>query len=564
MFRKEHQKDFSEEGIKDDELTLTDARFINAAAQGRLWLVKRCIENGIEPTVNDNKALLRAIQYGRIGVVKYLLEMGCDPDLDDQPLSLACEKGYGRIVRHLLQHGCNNPHTLEKALLTSVSHNNTLCVNILLREGANVHAEDDAALLEACRQRNTIVVKALLDNGADVDARDGQALIEASGNGYNDVVMILAENGADVSIRDDEALKIAIGCRHILIVMTLLDHGADRNLLNDIRLDETSMILIQMHMKETIIPRLRNAIHDSMSNTDFVWQTLCSTMHPDANKLREQLHLFDLKVENDGKHEMCAALAINLERNERRRQRYDDNTVDFSGTPINDLPAWKIMLVEGIPFNCFDLFKLLKNGATLNPYTRNALPVDEIRKRQRFLRKVLTRPRFKDFNLLDTVRNTPLPTDTMLLRRKLETEVFDFLTYAPSVDIIVEATDDTIDDMLGKLKIICRRRSYFEIYYQSDNIYSMLTDGKITLIMDARGMDKKKEFVKLLCELVGKIDEHTETRRFSVTILLRYFAAREGGDNGDMDDLSFMMGNGNDGNDTDDDANFEWWFDDDS
>ena len=552
---------------------------IMAASTGRFWIVRKCIEISKIPLNEQDyhRVLEVAVRNGRTSIVKYLLDNNClrHPDV----LKIACQKGYTRITALLLERNSrfaliagsfeertgntelDNATYMRQALVEAVKHGNTGCVRLLLQYSVDVHVDHDLPLLEACSNRHLEIIASLLKAGSYINCRDGQPLIESATNGHNDVIQTLIDHGADISINDNAALKAAVTNGNTLSIIILLNHGADANVLDSYDIDETLMTIIKAFTKRSVFVRLKRAIHESLCRKDFKWQTLCSCRNPDLDTLRQQADLFDISYEkNDSKFALCAKLASKHEKLVVEKPTYENHLTDFTGTPINDLPFWKIIAIEGIPFNCFDLFKMLKNGYTTNPYTRNPLPINVIREREKFLHEVLTTYRFKDINLLETVKQNPILTDSMLLRNILEKEVWDNLEYTPSLSIIMDATDETIDEMMRKLVIICKHPSLFEIISPGLDIYSMLTTSAIANIYLLKELDKKKAFVKLLSSMVNVDDEHRGTRRIPISIMLKTFANPN--ENGE-DDFSFMLGTTyTTGSDDEDDLQVFGWDDD--
>ena len=521
---------------------------IISASQGRLWMVKKCIQSGIHVDFENGAPLQKAVQNGRTSVVKYLLESGANAR-NNNVLTISCQKGHVRICKLLISHGALVNMTtgkygetlMEKPLLDAIYYGNTTCVQILIESGANVLVEDNLPLVYACRFRLINIVKMVLEAGADVNARRGQPLIESCQNGSTDIVDILIKNGADVNINDSQPLLEAAKNMHILVIIHLLNNGADRNTLDESRMDEITLSIIDTFTKKSRIPRLLRAIHESIAPQDFKWQEFCSTCgNLDMRLLIEQAKLFGIPYKNMSKREICVEFAKDFERSMQEKKKYDDNFSDLSGTPINDLPSWKIMVIENIPFNCFDLFKLVKKGMSFNPYTKNELPLVDIREKEDFLRRILTKERFKNFDLLQRVKDLPVLNDVGILANRLENEVWDKLSYPPSINIFMEASDITIDNMVTKMLEICNSRPWYRYYLLNNNasIYPMITNSVIDHIKEEKGLHKKREFLNLLSHIVNYTDEHQDTRIVLVSILFRHFSST------DMDlpdTMSFMI-----------------------
>ena len=173
------------------------------------------------------------------------------------------------------------------------------------------------------------------------------------------------------------------------------------------------------------------------------------------------------------------------------------------------------------------------------------------------LSTVLVDKRFQNRNFLEEVKDSPILSETMILRNVLEKEVWDKLAYTPPLSLIMDATDDLINEMVEKLVVICQRKSLFDVISPNIDIYPMLKSSRILSLKRMRGLEKTRSFVELLSEMVNYDDDHKDTRRVSISIMLKTFA------NGDEnDEYTFMIGNG--ANNDMDDYNIDtiFWDDD--
>jgi ankyrin repeat protein len=532
-----------------------------AAAQGRLHSVENCLQRYNFASAALDDALLFAVENGRAAVSHHLLRSGADPNNCHHPIVVACRKGYIRILEQLLQHGADIHVDGESPLLEAIRNDNTGCVEILLTNGANIHVEDDVPLIDACLKRNASIVSMLAKNGANVDARDGEPLVSSAGRGYNDVVDVLIDAGADVNIENDAPLRHAARGNHILSMISLLNAGADRSILNEFSfLDETTLTILDTFTRSSRLKRLRKAVADSGKKQDFKWQEYCLPIQQPPHNLKllhDQARLFGIEPDEKSKRRICAELATKVDHDTKTKPVFDEGIVDLSGTPINDLPYWKVMVVENIPFNVFDLFTLIRKGIFTNPYTRNRLPTKDIKEAQDRLRRILTRTRYKDFNLLEQVSQLPILTDATILRNLLQNQVWDRLVYSPPISVIMDANDDEIDDMLRKLRVVCKHRDVFD--EGDEDIYPMVTNRICRTIAQRRGLEKKRDFVNLLSTIVNHVDEHRETRTLAVSIVLKHFHRHESPSDEEQDDLEFITEDFDDDEELFDDVLDDWW-----
>lgn len=495
----------------------TKSYFISAASQGRLWLVNRCLEGKIPVDADNGKALLRAVSNGRSAVVSLLLEKKADATKLGL-LSIACSKGYTRIAENLILYNANVDENNGQPLLKAIRNSHTSCVWMLLKHEANVSFNNHQPLVEACFLKLPLIVKLLLEYKADKNARNGECLIQACVNGDLSIAQVLINFDADVSVRNDEPLLASIKNNHVFITILLLENGADKDIIDNSVIDETTMVILDTFLKSTRIKRLLKAIKSSRQNLDFKWQEYCSlcSKRKDSiivENLNNQAKLLDINNDDKNKRNLCYEFALYWERVEKNRKIFDSSYTDFSGTMINDISFWKIIEIENIPFNCFDLFKMVKNNILFNPYTKNHLPLDLIKKKQDFLYKILTQRAYKDFNLLEKVAENPVASDETILKIRLE-KIWDLLTYPPDINIFIKANDEKIDILLNKLVFFC----------ESSMIFDIVRNGTYNMIKNSVGIDKKRLFVNYLERIVSVNDEHKDTRLVALGIFFRRFS----------------------------------------
>lgn len=499
--------------------------FLKACSEGRSWMVKRCLAAGIDVHARDDAALSNAVVHGRTYVVKLLLLHGADPNSNDV-LTVAGRDGHPAIVFLLIDHGADGRD--GRALKEAVTAGNTECVKILIDHGAQVQAD---LLTTACQNSHTTIVRMLLKAGADANVEDGRPLLEACDRGDADIVKLLVDHGADVEICDNEPLRRAAKKGHVNTMTILLEHGADHTVLQSVRLDDVSMSILKKYIKRSRIVRLRLAIKASLKKTDYKWQDLCAqpTYKCNIKELERQAKLFGITADDSTKTRLCSVLARRYEA--QLADPVETEETDLSGNMIKSLPRYKILKMGRHYYNCFDLFRMLDRGMVKDPYTNVPMDVERVKAHRAFLRDVLTKERFKDVDLLQDVKTTPVFTDVMILRDRLLREVWNKLYYEPSVDIFMDASDSVIDDMVTKLYNLCE---------ESHALYPMLTERRRSRIERLRGTKKKVEFLNLLSQISNMDDEEKSTRNLMLSILFKHYGTEDISDDND-DDLSFMV-----------------------
>ena len=128
---------------KGEAIKYIDALFLMVTQKGFIDLVKYCLSNGANMSIENHKATRLAAVYGHLHILKYLHERGSDiHNSNYQNLREACRHGHLDIVKYLVENKANvNSYNLGEFL------------NPLRAAGVNRHFH---------------IVKYLLEKGADV------------------------------------------------------------------------------------------------------------------------------------------------------------------------------------------------------------------------------------------------------------------------------------------------------------------------------------------------------------------------------------------------------------
>ena len=220
----------------------------------------RSLQEIIQDPHYTDEELVRLFQILRNdkNTLNYKKKYGDDADDLEKPLvetnmkftllSLASKKGYGGMVKYLVENGAvvnvitNHGYT---PLSGAAGNGHSDVVRYLVVNGANMHQADNngrTPLVLAARGgygSHGDVVMYLVDNGADVNAMDNDGrtpLSWAAWKGHGDVVRYLVEHGADVSARVDDGrtpLSGAAGNGHVDVVMHLVENGSEVDARSD-------------------------------------------------------------------------------------------------------------------------------------------------------------------------------------------------------------------------------------------------------------------------------------------------------------------------------------------
>ncbi|OWF45090.1 Ankyrin-3 [Mizuhopecten yessoensis] len=182
---------------------------------------------------NDEAKVIQLLKQGQ----------GCRPNSQNKLtcLHIACQRGYQKIARHLLDHGFNI-HALTKEYKTplheSVCRGQVAVARELLRRGASTESKDirsSTPLFVAAQNCEKQMVKLLLEFNASVEAKNalGQSPLHVARTAS--IIKILASKGLDIDIKGDHGctpLHCASRDFDVELIKTLLDLGADPTVKN--------------------------------------------------------------------------------------------------------------------------------------------------------------------------------------------------------------------------------------------------------------------------------------------------------------------------------------------
>jgi hypothetical protein len=494
--------------------------------------------------VFGGEPLKLAVSYNKRFLTRQLLARGADPKVCEHNgtslILIAARNGFTNVLKDLLKH--DSGFCQENAVIEAVERGMSASVETLANSGVNVTFGEDEALFRAHELKLYHVLKILVHYGANVDARDGQLLINScEGSEFPDnmdCVTFLLECGADPNLRQGASLRACVRNQNAKFLEMLLNAGGEEAHVSDMTMSHSLKETLKKWRRHNRLLRLRRAIHSSYNRDTFVWQSLCRKLgNSNVHLVRQQVKYFGLEefdksvsLSNASKRQMCVMLAQSTEKMMDKDLSLE--STDLSGTLLQEHPAWKIYYANGIAFNIIDLLRLLQEQIYICPYTRFPLPVEDIRRRGKFLEKVLSRDALNEFNLVEQVREMPLLTKEMELQTQLMNIVWFRLSYPPNIQIVIYGSDELLEEMVQKLYRITD-----DLY-----LYPMLTSWRKYDLMHYKGLRKKELFVKTIIEMVTANDEHTSVRLNVLNILFSHY--RDDGTNrsGDPNDLlSFML-----------------------
>jgi hypothetical protein len=162
---------------------------------------------------------------------------------------------------------------------------------------------------------------------------------------------------------------------------------------------------------------------------------------------------------------------------------------NLSGDSLNELPKWRIFKIKGfnkveVCYDILDLKNILDSGETRNPYTREDLPVNDIKDRLNILSDLSVRNRLESETFIERVKINPLVDVNQLVIK-----LFRNFPYMIDPSIITKANDSEIDELSRELFI-----------GKANNIFRVKSETS-SKILEASGDKKKRLFIELLLNL---------------------------------------------------------------
>jgi ankyrin repeat protein len=115
-------------------LSKNEHPLLQAASTGDALMVAILLDNGADPRVQGNSAILLACQKGHHGVAEMLLERGSDVHVDhDSPLLWAVERGDVVLAKLLIKYGARCGTLENLAVRMAVRNGNHDMVKVLLQ-----------------------------------------------------------------------------------------------------------------------------------------------------------------------------------------------------------------------------------------------------------------------------------------------------------------------------------------------------------------------------------------------------------------------------------------------
>lgn len=516
-----------------------DTRYIRNAVG---WLDKSQI----------NDAFDRALDLGNIEIMDMLYKAG-EVDIGKGNIENAVENHNWDIIQFLLDRSPRrrlgrNLNYGNIALLRAIEHARTDIVKSLAEYGVDLFANDNNALVLAAELDELDIVEYLVEAGADVNAQNSAPIGFAIQKGYDEVVEYLLSKGAIVN---DNVFYYAVEKNNLPLVERFLKilkpstefisqvieslneyleakFSAWNSEQTDPSIDPFEYItdfrkmiaLLQKYNRQYRLQRLQSEIFSSLEKRQFKWQKVCSTMgEKDISELVETASALGLPHSALSKRQLCASIADHMYKSDETCK--DTNLL---GEDLTSLPQWRIFKIDGVCFDILDLSQILASGETRNPFTRQELPVQDIKDRLATLQGMSIKS-LESETLLTRVAESQIYSPAQHLK-SLVVKLFQSFPYMLDTKIILDATDDQVDVMISKL-------------FETDaNLILRVSNRIVDAMKSAVGIDKKIQFVTVL------LSEPTDEKKVLLYDAFVYFSKLRDNQSVDQDTFMYMIGGG--------------------
>lgn len=199
--------------------------FIEACKVGNLPLVTKYIKDGIDPSMDNNQAIIEASSMDHNEVVKMLLQdPRVDPSIDSIILLNICQNGHIDTIRILLQDTRIDIHQYRNVFEDIISSGHLVIIELFLHN-LKLESEDyNKIFMLLCAYNFDGLVKLLLrDPRVDPSANNNAAIKYASNNGnYHIVRTLIQDPRVDPSDNNNAAIIEASLYGRLRVVKLLL------------------------------------------------------------------------------------------------------------------------------------------------------------------------------------------------------------------------------------------------------------------------------------------------------------------------------------------------------
>ena len=212
-------------------------RLIDAAGSGELEVLEELLENGVDPSADDNEAIITAAIFAHTAIVDRLLAWEgangerVNPAADDNAaIREAADLGHTDVVDRLLRDNRVDPGAMDNYAIRVAAENGHKDVveSLLANDRVNPGARDNIAIRMAAANNHPKVLELFLkldDDRVDPGAANNIAIGDAADKGFLEVVqLLLRDKRVNASqFENNFAIREAANEGHTKVVQSLLN-----------------------------------------------------------------------------------------------------------------------------------------------------------------------------------------------------------------------------------------------------------------------------------------------------------------------------------------------------
>jgi hypothetical protein len=270
-----------------------------------------------------------------------------------------------------------------------------------------------------------------------------------------------------------------------LVSALTVSHNSKRHFEHELAKEMDFFDLYDSNIKKRRLPLLRKSIKESFNKKEFVWQDVCSQLNKEGieylKKIADELLIVD--VEGKNKRELCKLIS-----NEMMDAVESCEDTNLFGDELNKLPGWRIYKIKSKCYDILDLKNIIDSGETRNPYTREKLPVEDIKQRIKLLINIKGTGTLDSKNFLKDVKESQIFSKEAYLTQQI-VKLYSKFPYMLEPTLVSLAPDEDINQMIE------------DLFQSNTNEVFKVTQQEIRNLRVLSGTEKKIKFIELLVRL---------------------------------------------------------------
>lgn len=212
-----------------------DEALKHASMRGHDIIVKYLVDNGANPSANNNCAFRHAIYHNRLSIVKYMVENGVEIDANNgHAICLATQRENWSVVKYLIKNKADVKVDNNFVFKRAIINNHCKIVDLLVEAGTNIHIKNNWAFKYCVIHIRIQMLRHLVKHGMNCRIDGDFALTHALSYKKIKLLDFLFKNGISIHHNKDFTFKHAIKTGDIKLIKFLTKRGVDIHMEDDI------------------------------------------------------------------------------------------------------------------------------------------------------------------------------------------------------------------------------------------------------------------------------------------------------------------------------------------